>query len=132
MAALKSLLCVAVLVCAVLQVVELRKCVFKDHDGHFKQCKKFCCGNADNIHCRDKDDCDGIPCDKDEDCGSGCCFKSKCDECGLSKIVLALIIAGVIIFFASITIVICCCRCREKKTTVGRWNDLANINDIET
>ena len=131
MAALKSLLFVAVLVCAVEQVVESRKCVYKDH-GYYKLCKKFCCGNVDNVHCRDKDDCNGIPCDKDEDCGSGCCVKGKCEKCGLSKIVLALIIVGVIIFFASVTFVIFCCRCRQKKTIVGRWNDLANVNDIET
>ncbi|CAB3979629.1 Hypothetical predicted protein [Paramuricea clavata] len=138
MAIRKSLLCAVGLLCTVVQLGESTKvsCTVKTRSGVYVPCKKYCCGNRENLRCIDKEFCEGITCDHSPECARGCCVKNKCGKCSvsrgsvLSKTDIALIIAAVIVFFASVTLAICCCRCRRQKATIGRWNHLANVTDI--
>ena len=137
MAILKSLLCAVGLICAVVQLGESTEvsCTVETRSGVYELCKKYCCGNTENTHCIDKEYCEGITCDHSPECARGCCVKNKCGKCSvrgsvLSETYIALIIAAVIVFFASVTLAICCCRCRRQKATIGRWNHLANVTDI--
>jgi hypothetical protein len=133
MAIPKSLLCAVGLICAVVQLGESTEvsCTVETRSGVYELCKKYCCGNTENTHCIDKEYCEGITCDHSPECARGCCVKNKCEKCSvLSETYIALIIAAVIVFFASVTLAICCCRCRRQKATVERWNHLTNVTDI--
>lgn len=120
-------LCVVVLI-TLIEQVESRKC-YSNKTG--LQCTKhYCCGkDPHRLQC--KDDCKGIACDSDGDCGDGCCKDDKCEDCPfLSKTVIIIIAVCAVVFVVSIIVAsICCCRCCQSQTTqavVGQWNTLQN------
>ena len=103
MASSKSLMTVFVVVLITLiEQVESRKCnIIKTG----LPCKKHCCGKGPYIFtCTD--DCKGIACDRDGDCGDDCCKDDKCEDCPspthasqfLSKTVIIIIAVCAMVF----------------------------------
>ena len=124
MAFFKALVLCAFFVCALICVFgDSRKCGSAGPSGKYIDCKQFCCGTPEHIECRDKGDCGGVPCDKNDDCGSGCCVEGMCKNCPLPKTYVVLIIIGALLVLPVFTIAVCCCCCPRKKATLS-WNQL--------
>ena len=127
MALSKTLLCALVLLTVVVQI-ESRECY-----TIFGKCEKYCCGKEGLIY-QCKDDCDGIACDDDDDCGNGCCQDSTCGDCPLSTTIIAIIAgSGVVVLIILIAACVCCCSCcqsQPRPIVVGRWAELHNPNSI--
>ena len=127
------LLCALVLITLVAQI-ESKECHYFG-DVIRLNCDKYCCGDKSlNQHCRD--DCDGVWCDSDDDCGSGCCRGSECGDCPLSKTIIIVIAgSGVVFLIIVIAAAMCCCGCcccqsQPGTVVVGRWGQLHNANNL--
>ena len=104
MASSKSLITVffVVVLITLIEPVKSRKCtVIKTG----LPCTKHCCGQGPYIFtCTD--DCKGIACDRDGDCGDDCCKYDKCEDCPspthashfLSKTVIIIIAVCAMVF----------------------------------
>ena len=125
MALTKSLLFGLVLI-AVVVLVESRECL--DDNWLKGDCTKHCCGIEHPYTCRD--DCDGIICNEDGDCGNGCCRNDVCGDCPLSVAIIASISAGGVVFLIIIVAIsVCCCGCcrsQPRTVVVGQWGQLQN------
>ena len=125
------LLCALVLITLVVQI-ESKEC----NVGIFhSNCDKYCCGDESSIQvCLD--DCDGVLCDSDDDCGNGCCRGSECGDCPLSKTIIIVIAgSGVVFLIIVIAAAMCCCGCcccqsQPGTVVVGRWGQLHNANNL--
>ena len=124
-----------VVLITLIEQVESRKCnIIKTG----LPCKKHCCGKGPYIFtCTD--DCKGIACDRDGDCGDDCCKDDKCEDCPspthashfLSKTVIIIIAVCAMVFVVSIIVAsLCCCRSRKTNIVVGQWNTLQNYADM--
>lgn len=124
MALTKSLLFGLVLIAVVVRI-ESRVC--RDNDLIFT-CTKHCCGIEHPYDC--KDDCDGVICNEDGDCGDGCCRDNVCGNCPLSVAIIAGISAGGLVFLIIIVAIsVCCCGCcrsQPRTVVVGQWGHLHN------
>ena len=134
MALSKTFLCALVLITVAVQQIESRECYYLSNLS--LKCQKYCCGKGPfNYQC--KDDCEGIACDSDDDCGSGCCRDDQCGDCPLSTTIIAIIVGCAVVFLIIIIVVaICCCNCCQSQSrqdwqvVVGRWAELHNANNL--
>lgn len=93
------------------------------------KCEKYCCGKGPIFRC--KDDCEGIACDSNNDCGNGCCRDETCKDCPLSALIIGVIAGSVVVLLAIIIVAaICCCRSQSKPVVVGQWSHLHNLNNM--
>lgn len=127
MALTKFLLFGLVLIAVVNIQVESRECL--DDNWLKGQCTKHCCGIDHPYVC--EDDCDGVICNEDGDCGDGCCRDNVCGNCPLSVAVIAGISAGGLVFLIIIIATcVCCCGCccqsQPRTVVVGQWGHLHN------
>ena len=127
----KTLLFGFVLISVLVQI-ESRVCHYIRYP--YLNCEHHCCGEGPIYQC--KEDCNGISCDSDDDCGDGCCRDDKCDDCPLSKTIIIVIAVAAVVFLIIVVVVcVCCgfCCCRRSQPTqavVGQWTHLHNANNM--
>ena len=128
MALSKTLRCALVLLTVFVEI-ESREC----YNISFHRCEKYCCGKEGLYQCRD--DCEGIACDNDDNCGSGCCQDLKCGDCPLSITIIGILAgSGVVVLIILIVVSICCrscCQSQPRPMVVGHWTELHNANSIQ-
>ena len=122
----KTLLFGFVLISATVQI-KSRNCLYKKPPH--RKCEHKCCGISPDLFCLE--DCDGIKCDSNNDCGDSCCRDNKCGDCPLSKAVIALIAVATVVFLAIVVFVTVryCHRKQPSQMAVGQWTQLHNAND---
>lgn len=124
----KRLLCALVLILLIVPI-ESRTCYYLED---LRLCETYCCGKAPFIKC--KEDCNGVECNNDADCGNGCCSDYVCEDCLMSPTIIAVIAGcGAFVLIFGIVACLCCCECcrsQPRHPVVGLWAEMSSANNM--